>query len=67
MRRQHGPGHHYNFCRVNRGLTVTDAWGGKTYRTPAMAAGLTDKPLTLTDISHCQLFQQQPPLQKNNS
>jgi len=57
----------YNFCRINRGLTVTDARSGKTYRTPAMAAGLTDRPLTLTDISHCQLFQTPPPLQKNSS
>lgn len=46
----------YNFCRFNRGLTVTDAHGVKTHRTPAMAAGLSDHSLSLTDIIHCQLF-----------
>jgi len=54
----------YNFCRVNRGLTVTDARGVRTHRTPAMAAGLSDHPLALTDISHCQFFQAPPRLKK---
>jgi len=54
----------YNFCRVNRGLTVTDARGVRTRRTPAMAAGLSDHPLSLTDIIHRQLFQTLPRLKK---
>ena len=38
---------HYNFCRVH--ATLTKAAKG-TYRTPAMAAGLTDHVWTVADL-----------------
>ena len=46
----------YNFCRPHRGLALKRNDGPVQQRTPAMAAGLTSKPLSLTDIMHTQLF-----------
>lgn len=46
----------YNFCRPNRGLSLKGEDGRVQQRTPAMAAGLASKPLSLLDIIHTQLF-----------
>jgi hypothetical protein len=46
----------YNFCRTHTGLAVRTKNGGIMQRTPAMAAGLSQKPLSLADIMHTQLF-----------
>jgi hypothetical protein len=46
----------YNFCRPHRGLCIKREDGSVYQRTPAMAAGLVSRPITLTDIMHTQLF-----------
>ena len=46
----------YNFCRPNRGLAIKGSDGRVQQRTPAMAAGLASRLLSLTDIMHTQLF-----------
>lgn len=45
----------YNFCRPHRGLAIKGK-DGTQQRTPAMAAGLASRTLSLTDIMHTQLF-----------
>jgi hypothetical protein len=45
----------YNFCRPHRGLAIKGK-DGTQQRTPAMAAGLAPRPLSLTDIMHTPLF-----------
>ncbi len=47
----------YNFCRSNRGLDIKLDDGRVLHRTPAMAAGLAKRPLSLTDVMHTQLFE----------
>lgn len=42
----------YNFCRHHGGLTIKQEEGPLIQRTPAMAAGLQKRRLTLTDIAH---------------
>ena len=42
---------HYNFARVHTSLTITNADGTKTKRTPAMAAGVADHVWTLREIA----------------
>jgi hypothetical protein len=46
----------YNFCRPHRGLTIKHGDGAKELRTPAMAAGLSTKPLSLETIMQTQMF-----------
>jgi hypothetical protein len=46
----------YNFCRPHRGLSIKGKDGTLQQRTPAMAAGLASRPLSLTDVMHTQLF-----------
>ena len=50
----------YNFCRPHRGLAVKGKNGTVQQRTPAMAAGLASRPLSLTDIMHRQIFSWSP-------
>ncbi len=45
----------YNFHHTNRGIRVRLPDGSLLHRTPAMAAGLTQKPLTIIDILVTQL------------
>jgi len=42
---------HYNFARVHQSLTVTNADGTRTKRTPAMAAGVANHVWTLREIA----------------
>jgi IS1 family transposase len=42
---------HYNFARVHTSLTITNADGTKTKRTPALAAGVADHVWTLREIA----------------
>jgi hypothetical protein len=42
---------HYNFARVHQSLTVENADGTRTKRTPAMAAGVADHVWTLREIA----------------
>ncbi len=42
---------HYNFARDHTSLTITNADGTKTKRTPAMAAGISDHVWTLREIA----------------
>jgi len=42
---------HYNFARVHQSLTVENADGMRTKRTPAMAAGVADHVWTLREIA----------------
>ena len=40
----------YNFCRVHRSLRLGDGRGRRQERTPAMAAGWTDRPWSLHEL-----------------
>ena len=42
---------HYNFARYHQSLTVENAGGTRTQRTPAMAAGVADHKWTLAEIA----------------
>lgn len=57
----------YNFCRPHRGLAIKGIDGTVQHRTPAMAAGLASRPLSLTDIMHAQLFDWPSAAQKDCS
>ncbi len=45
----------YNFHHLNRGLRLRLADGTYLHRTPAMVAGLADKPLTVSEILTAQV------------
>ncbi len=51
----------YNFHHLHRGLRLRLADGTYLHRTPAMAAGLEDRPLTVTDIFTTQVVGFTPP------
>jgi hypothetical protein len=42
---------HYNFCRVHQSLTIKNADGTTTKRTPAMAAGIARHPWSVTQLA----------------
>jgi IS1 family transposase len=42
---------HYNFCRVHSSLTIKNAKGTTTKRTPAMAAGIAKYPWSVAQIA----------------
>lgn len=47
---------HYNFCRPNDGLTIAHENRTKERRTPAMAAGLVERCLSIEEIVGAQLY-----------
>jgi len=46
----------YNFHHLHRGLVLRPAGGPLLHRTPAMAKGLADRPLTVADILTTQMI-----------
>ncbi|MGD1011279.1 MAG: DDE-type integrase/transposase/recombinase [Acidimicrobiales bacterium] len=42
---------YYNLCRIHESLTVENAGGSRTKRTPAMAAGIAKYPWSLTQLA----------------
>jgi hypothetical protein len=41
---------HYNFCRVHQSLMITLEDGRRIKRTPAMAAGVADRPWSIYEL-----------------